>query len=223
MAMTTPGGSELIVSPAMARPVLVDRLRAELKLKLVGTAAITLWLSVPYLLLERFQLFTVTPMSAGFVDRAIPFSDKAVWPYLSVYALLLIGPALMIRREPLLRYAFGLAAMGVVADAVFLFWPTMCPRPDPAQTITLYQKLVSIDTPGNSFPSLHAGYAVYGALFAVQVLSEMRAGPIWKLLVWIWALLVLYATIATRQHVFTDIVAGSLLGWLAFLIPRRGA
>jgi membrane-associated phospholipid phosphatase len=40
----------------------------------------------------------------------------------------------------------------------------------------------------------------------------MGAGPLVRALNWLWCLGILYSTIAIRQHVFLDVIAGAVLG-----------
>jgi membrane-associated phospholipid phosphatase len=150
-------------------------------------------------------------MPASFCDRLIPFSDKAVWLYLSIYLLMPIGPLLMHRRRQIVRYAIGIVLIGMLADIVFIFWPTSCPRPEAAGTITAYRMLTAMDNPFHAFPSLHAAFAVFSALCARQVLRELRTRAPWRSAVWFWTFLILVATLLTKQHMLADIMAGGVL------------
>jgi membrane-associated phospholipid phosphatase len=74
--------------------------------------------------------------------------------------------------------------------------------------------LKNVDAAGNACPSLHAAFAVFACLWFERVLQEMKR-PHWVHVAnVIWALAILYSTIATRQHVAIDTLAGSLLGWM---------
>ncbi len=122
-----------------------------------------------------------------------------------------VGPFLMKDRGEIARYALGVALIGVLADFVFIFWPTWCPRPPAAGVNALYQMLIGIDNPFHAFPSLHAAFAIFSALCADRVLREMRANGLWRTGIWVWAVLILFATLATKQHMTADILAGSIL------------
>jgi len=195
---------------------IVGRLQSELPLKLFLLVVLNLLVYLPYLFLQRHQFFRTTMMPPSFLDRIIPFSDLAVWPYLSIDLLMPVGPFLMKNRQQILRYAAGIVIIGLVADAIFLFWPTACPRPEATGTNALYRILVMIDNPYHACPSLHAAFAVYSACCGGLVLRELRAPGYWRLGLWLWALLILYATLATKQHVLADIAAGSLLALGAY-------
>ena len=143
----------------------------------------------------------------------IPFSDKAVWLYLSICLLMPIGPFLMNNRKQIFRYATGIILISLFANFIFLFWPTSCPRPNVQGTNIAYQALTGIDNPLHAFPSLHAAFAVYSALCGGLVLREIGSRGFWQISLWLWAFLILYATLATKQHIVADIIAGSAIGF----------
>jgi membrane-associated phospholipid phosphatase len=198
-----------------AMGTLTGRLKSGLPLKLILLVALNPLVYVPYLFLQRHPFFPPTGMSASFLDRLVPFSDLAVWPYLSIYLLMPVGPFLMGRRNQILRYAAGIVLISFFADIIFLLRPTLSPRPVVAGTSAAYQMLTAIDNSFHAFPSLHAAFAVYSALCAGLVLRELGSRRILRFGIWIWALMILYATLATKQHVLVDIIAGSGLGLAA--------
>lgn len=201
----------------------VDRLLAELPLKLVLLFALNVWVYLPYYYLQRNHFFPATTMPTGPLDRLIPFWSGAVWVYLSIYLLMPIGPFLMSKRKQLLQYAVGIMLIGAIADAFFVFRPTICSRPNPIESSTAYRALIAIDAPFHAFPSLHAAFAVYSAFCASQVLRQINGHPLWSVVPWLWAFLILVATLLTKQHVLADIIAGSALGFGAhFLVFREG-
>ena len=191
---------------------IVARLQSELVLKLILIGVLNLWVYLPYLFLQRHNFFPVTNVPSCAFDHMIPFSDQAVWFYLSIYLLMPVGPFLMGKRNQILRYAAGIVLISLLANIVFIFWPTSCPRPVVQKTNLAYQALTTIDNSCQAFPSLHAAFAVYSALCGGLVLRELQCVSIWRICLWLWASLILYATLATKQHVLADIIAGSALG-----------
>ena len=146
------------------------------------------------------------------MDRRIPFSDLAVWPYLSLYLFVPAGPFLLGRRNQILRYAAGIILISLVADIIFIFWPTTCPRPVVSDANAAYQALTAVDNTFHAFPSLHAAFAVYAALSTRLILRELGGRGGWQFAIWLWVFMILYATLASKQHVLADIIAGSALG-----------
>jgi membrane-associated phospholipid phosphatase len=153
-------------------------------------------------------------MSAGFFDRRILFSDRGVWIYFSLYLLMPIGPLLMVERRQIVRYALGIMLISTLADLIFIFWPTWCPRPTGISgTTAAYRMLIAIDSPFDAFPSLHAAFAVFSALYTGRVLREMHSPGLWTIGIWLWTFLILLATLTTKQHMLADIAGGSVLGF----------
>ena len=192
---------------------IVSRLRSELALKLILLVVLNVWVYVPYLFLQRHHFFPATNMTSSFFDRRISFSDKAAWLYLSIYLLMPVGPFLMNSRKQIFRYAIGIVLISLFANIIFLFWPTFCSRPNFGGTNVAYRTLTAIDNSFHAFPSLHAAFAVYSALCGGLVLREIGSRSFWRISLWFWAFLILYATLATKQHVVADIIAGGALGF----------
>lgn len=205
-----------------------NRLSHQLPLKLLLVLVLYPAVYGPYHFLQLHHFFTPVELRPSLVDLAIPFDQRFVWIYLSVYLMMPIGPVLMNTREQLFRYAGGILLISLLADTVFIFYPTTCPRPTPIGNSRLYQLLVTIDNPFHGFPSLHAAFAVYSALCAWRMLRQFSWRSSADAAVWIWAILILYSTLATKQHMLVDIAVGSALGttiyfmvFHAVLIPKE--
>jgi membrane-associated phospholipid phosphatase len=193
-----------------------DRLKSEWALKLILLFVLNFWVYAPYLFLQRHHFSPTTTMPLSFCDRLIPFLPQTVWIYLSIYFLMPIGPFLMNKRQQILHYALGIILISLFADIIFLFWPTSCPRPNAVGTNAIYQALISMDNSFHAFPSLHAAFAVYSAMCGGLVMRELSNSRFWQICLWLWAFLILLATLTTKQHVVLDIIAGSMLGFGIF-------
>ncbi len=196
--------------------LIADRLKSEWVVKLILLVVLNLLVYVRYLFLQRHHFFPTTTMPTNFCDRLIPFSAQTVWIYLSIYLLMPIGPFLLDQRQQIFRYAIGILSLSLIADVIFLFWPTSCLRPDATGTNAVYQSLIGIDNPFHAFPSLHAAFAVYSARCGTMVMGEVSESRFWQRGLWLWAFLILLATLTTKQHVIADILAGSALGFVVF-------
>jgi membrane-associated phospholipid phosphatase len=174
--------------------------------------------TVGYLAVQRAVVFPDGRVPLTWFDRVIPFQSRWVWVYLSLYLLNPIGPLLARSRQDLLRYARGILFVFVCGFVCFVMFPVAGPRPAAADNFWLYQRLILIDRVYNSFPSLHAACAVYAVLFAAYASSDTSRRYLRRSLLslaWLWVGLILYSTIATRQHFAIDLPAGVFLGWLA--------
>lgn len=193
------------------------RLRAYLPHKLALAVGLNLWAMLPYYLLQHHVFYPVTIMPQGPIDRWIPFNPHTVWLYLSLFLLQPMTPMHLVHASQLRRYALGVVAMSGLANGLFLFWPTTIVRPEVTASNALYQHLTTVMTPRNACPSLHAAMAVYSALCGEQLWRRTRSAWRWRSGVWLWALGIIYATLSTKEHVFTDAVAGSALGLVIYL------
>ena len=72
--------------------------------------------------------------------------------------------------------------------------------------------LKSRDLALNACPSMHVAFAVFSAPWLARALREMHAARWLHVLNVAWCLAIVWSTIATRQHVFIDVVCGALLG-----------
>jgi len=157
-----------------------------------------------------FQPFEI-PLTS--LDDWIGFSPSAVLLYGSLWVYLSLPLALLKRKSELMSFgiaAFAIAATGLV---IFVVWPTTIP---PSNIVWSQHPgtafLKGIDASGNACPSLHVAYAVFAAGWLHRLLHEVGAGGATKTVNWLWCAAILYSTIATRQHVVLDVVAGAALG-----------
>lgn len=198
--------------------MLRSRVTAELRLKLVLSVVLTVGFCLPYFLLQRWPVMPIRALPVTPVDRWIPFEPAWVWAYQSIYLLMPLPAWLAVRRADLRRYAIGFAAISAIGFTAFALYPVASPQPAaiPAHHLA-YRLLRSYDGTLNCFPSLHAALAVFACLSGWRTL-----GPIvprkWRIFGACaaagWVLLILYATLATKQHWAVDLPAGVALGWL---------
>lgn len=210
-------------APFAHPPSFATRFRTHLGHKLLLIPTVPLAIYVPYFALQRWSFFPPYEMAAGPIERLIPFQPDAVWPYNSIYGLVLLAPAAMTRKSELHRFTRATLTMGLLANVCFLLWPTTCKRPVLEQAHAAYEFLVSIDAPLHACPSLHAGFSVLSALCLAAVMGQSW-NRLWSFVVWLWVGVIFYATLATKQHVATDLLAGSVLAVLSYwFVFRRGS
>lgn len=196
--------------------LMLGRLKSCMGLKCLLLVALNAAAYFPYLYLQQHTCFPVHTMQASWFDGIIPFWPGSTWIYLSLYLLMPIGPLLLDLRSDLIRYASGILFICGISALIFLFFPTMCPRPDYPPGNNLYQLLTKLDKPLNAFPSLHATYAVYGTLWALEVFRKLNAHRVVPVLLGLWTAAILLATLTTKQHVLADLAGGFLLAGLAY-------
>jgi membrane-associated phospholipid phosphatase len=177
---------------------------------LAATVAFTF--CVPYFLVGNFAVMPVRVLPLTRIDRAIGFHPyEWVWVYQSEYLLVNAIPWLATRRDELLGYTYGFALLSLTSFVVFFLFPIASPKPAVPQPTGMYWLLQCYDVPYNSLPSLHAGMIVYTLAFGNRVVGREVSNRV-KWFFVVWAALILYGTLATKEHYLVDIVAGTLLG-----------
>ncbi len=202
---------------------IIHRLRTESVLKGVGTALGMSAFFVLYFAVLNHPVFSVTTIPLTAPDRWIGFQPLALIPYISLWIYVPLLPALLADRRELFAYARAAGVLSILGLLVFIVWPTTIPRPDidwsqhPSVAF-----LKTIDASGNACPSLHVAFAVFTAFWFARVLTQLGANRIVHAANLLWAAVIVYATLATKQHVAADALAGSLLGaGVAFASLKR--
>lgn len=191
----------------------MPRIRAQWVAKCIGTTAgMTLFFVVYFWVLHHpFYPTTIMPLTA--VDRWIEFRPEALGLYFSLWVYVSIAPGFLTERRELSSYLLAATVISALGMGIFFFWPTAVP----ASALNLpdhpyFAMLAKVDASGNACPSLHVAFAVFTAFWFQRLLREMGAGRVVQALNWLWCLGILYSTIATRQHVALDVLAGAVLG-----------
>ncbi len=181
--------------------------------KAVGTMLFIAVFFGAYLFLLKYPLYPTTVMPFTGMDELIGFQPMAMPLYLSLWLYVSLPPALLSTQRELFNYA---AAMGLncsIGLLIFYFWPTAVPAAE--IDWVLYpgmNSLKSMDAAGNACPSLHVATAIFSAIWFNFILRRFEATS-WALgLNWAWCLGIIYSTLAIRQHVVLDVVAGLILG-----------
>jgi membrane-associated phospholipid phosphatase len=155
------------------------------------------------------------------LDRVVPLQPAWALVYGSLYLFLILLPVFVVRQETQIRRtALAYLMVWIVAYACFLLYPTAAPRPlqvvgegFSAWGLTL---LYSADPPFNCFPSLHVAHSFVSALTCHRVHRGLGVAAA------LCASLVGVSTLYTKQHYVVDVLAGTCLAWLAYLVFLRG-
>ena len=78
--------------------------------------------------------------------------------------------------------------------------------------------LQGVDASGNACPSMHVAVAIFSALWVERMLRGAGAPRALRWLNAAWFAAIAYSTLAIKQHVVLDVVAGAALG-IAFVWP----
>jgi hypothetical protein len=207
-------------SPAGAAPwhrQLIRRFGTLWVLKMFGTMA---WIAVFFWLYFSVMSYpapgaVMQPMPVTWVDRLVSVQEWAIVPYASLWVYASLAPALLAREE-LGTYVRSALCLCVIGLACFWAFPTQVPVLDVdwAQYPTL-QFLKARDVSGNACQSLPVGFAVLSAAFIRRTLLQVGAPAAVRALNLAWAAIVVWSVLATRQHVFVDVLGGVAAAALA--------
>jgi membrane-associated phospholipid phosphatase len=190
--------------------------------KLIGTTLGMTAFFVVYFWLLWHPLYPVTIMPLTAVDGLVSFGPAALPLYFSLWFYVSLAPALLVVRRELVSYGLAAVGLSVIGLGIFLLWPTAVAPPEvdwsqhPA-----FSFLKSVDTSGNACPSLHVAFAVFTAVWFERLLRQMGAGRLVRALNWLWCSGILYSTVAIRQHVSLDVLAGAVLGATVAIVHLR--
>ena len=177
---------------------------------------------VVYFWLLRNPRHPPATMPLTVVDRLVGFSPGALPLYFSLWFYVSLAPALLTDRRELISYGLAAIGLSVIGLGIFFFCPTTLPQCDiDWSQHPSFAVLQSVDASGNACPSLHVAFAVFTAVWFQRLLRQMGAGRLVRAFNWLWCLGILYSTVATRQHVSLDVLAGAALGAAVAVVHLR--
>ena len=100
-------------------------------------------------------------------------------------------------------------------------FPTTVPQPQLPLDMALlpgFALLQGVDAAGNACPSLHVATALFSAFWIDRLLRHIGTPGLLRALNALWLLLIVYSTLAIKQHVALDVAGGTLLA-LLFVWP----
>lgn len=190
--------------------------------KFLGTSAFMSLFFWAYLFLLKNPAFPVTTIPLTVLDRWISFAPLALIPYLSLWLYCSLPVLLFPIRVRLLNFGFWIGVMCLVALSMFYWLPSAVPPAsiDWAQYPGM-AFLKGVDAAGNACPSLHVAAAVFSSFWLYWLLQEVQLR--WRAQTFqvLWCVAIVYSTMATKQHVSLDVLAGAVLGMAFACVSRR--
>lgn len=192
---------------------VLQRIRKLFFLKAIGTTAFMYLFFRGYFAILNYPLTPPTTMPLTPVDQWIPFTTAALPAYVSLWVYVSLPAALVTDFKTLLRLGFWCAAMCLFCLGIFWFWPSAVP-PLPAEVMQYPEMalLRGVDPGGNACPSLHVASAVFAAFWLDRIWLAIGAPSAVRWLSLLHCVVILWSTMAIRQHVFLDVLAGLLVG-----------
>lgn len=210
-----------------------DRMQWHWLLKMLGIPGYMGLFMLGYFWLLRHPMFPVTIMPLTALDHLIGFQPWSIVIYASLWLYISLVPMLIASRRELATYLSAVTVLSLAGFLCFFLWPTAVPAFGIQWArYPLVAFLKSVDASGNACPSLHVAFAVLTGVWLHRLLREVSAPHILRLSNGCWCLAILYSTLALKQHVALDVLAGASLGlvvvwghllWLAQWKRRRKA
>ena len=184
-------------------------------LKAVGTTVFMVLFFSAYFAALQTPHGPATLMPLTWLDARIPFAEAAFPVYVSLWVYVSLPPALMAGLRAALLYGVWVAALCLFCLGIFWFLPTAVPPAGIDWSAYPEMAMIKgIDAAGNACPSLHVASAVFSAFWLARVFRNVGA-PCWlRAVSVVHCAAILWSTVATRQHVVLDVVAGGLVGTL---------
>lgn len=220
IAMDTPS---LYAPNTPWRRQLRARVAALWWIKMVSNMAGMAAFFVAYFSVLHHPQFPVTMMPLTWVDHWVAFEPAAMPLYVSLWVYVSLPLALLKDRRELASYGLATLALSGIGLGVFLGYPSAVPAfgVDWSQYPSV-AFLKAVDVGGNACPSLHVAFAVFSAVWLERLLREMNVGVPVRVLNWAWCFGIVYSTLATRQHVSLDALAGAALGFVVVALHLLG-
>jgi len=198
------------------------RIQTHIVFKTTGLCLFIWVFFIVYFHVLRHPMRPVTLMPLTALDRMIPFQPQSLIPYLSLWFYLGIAPGLLLTYRELIAYALWAAALCIVGMICFYAWPTAVPPlAFDVSGHAGFAMLQGVDAAGNACPSLHVATAMFTAIWVEHLLRHLQMP--WGLRlanVGLFAAIA-YSTLATKQHVLIDALAGAALGTIFALAALR--
>ena len=202
-------------APATWKSQLLTRARSHALLTFVGTTAFIFVFFLGYFYVQQNPLFTSTVMPLTPLDQRIPFQPVALVAYLSLWIYVGAGPGLQATRADMVAYALWMGALCVTGLGIFYLLPTQVADVSVADSGGyVFRLLQQVDAAGNACPSMHVAAAVFTAIRVDDVMRVVRSPVFLRLVNIACCGLICYSTLAIKQHVVLDVLAGALLGAL---------
>ena len=207
---------------------MLTTVRTHFWFKCLGTMGFTLVFFSAYIYLLKNPASRVLIMPITAVDQWVGFEPLALPIYFSLWVYVSLPPMFMLTRRELVRYGGWIGSLCLLALSIFYMWPSAVP---PANIDWAEYPgvafLKGVDAAGNACPSLHVATAVFSAFWLHWLLPTVGLGRGARLFNAFWCVAITYSTMATKQHVAVDVMAGVALGaafaWLSRITMKQHA
>ncbi|MGC1460446.1 MAG: phosphatase PAP2 family protein [Steroidobacteraceae bacterium] len=198
------------------------RLRRGFLRTTLATSLLTGLFFIAYFAVQRHPSHAALLMPSTTLDAIIPFQPAALLAYVTLWIYIGIGPGVQRSAREFAAYGAWLCGLCVSGLAIFYFWPTRVPTfVTAANGFPGFSTLHRVDETGNACPSMHVAVAIFTVVRIDEAMRSMRMPLSLRLANALWFALIVYSTLAIKQHVVLDVVAGAILGLLFAVMSLR--
>lgn len=202
--------------------LMAGRITVLTPIKALGTTAFMALFFLAYFAVLRNPLDAPAIMPLTVLDTWIAFTPKAYAIYVSLWVYVSLPAAFFGNLRALLRFAAWIAGLCLFCLGIFWIFPTAVPafeidwsaHPELAA-------LKGLDATGNACPSLHVATAVFAAFWLDRFFRLFGAPASLRWLSAAQCLLIVWSTVAIRQHVVLDAFAGIAVGMVFAVLSFR--
>jgi membrane-associated phospholipid phosphatase len=183
-------------------------------LRTVLSTSVLIWVFfIGYFFVQRHPAYPPLLMPRTSLDLLIPFQPAALVAYVSLWVYVGVGPGLQRTFREFAVYGLWLSALCAGGLIIFYFLPTRVPPPILSATrFPGFDMLHRVDEASNACPSMHVAVAIFTAIRVDASLRLMRVPLPVRALNVAWFIVIAYSTLAIKQHVVLDVLAGAILG-----------
>jgi hypothetical protein len=170
---------------------------------------VTVWIGLCYFPPQIWPLKAASTPPALSWESAVPFMPWWAVIYQSLFLLHCAAFRMGEDMAAIRRYGFSVALAFAAGAPIFWFWPTSIDRP-PCENVAIQWLISCFDGPRNALPSLHAAMSILLVHRFWSASSTMIRAALT-----LWLPVLLFSTLATKQHRVVDLFFGLLLGLVA--------
>lgn len=192
--------------------------------KFFGTSLfIGIFFAIYFYLLKNI-FFPVTIIPANSIDNLVSYNIYFLFLYISLWVYVSLPSLLMRNPREVFYYGIYAGILMLIGILFYIFFPTTI-----AQDASVWNDsesmryLKKIDLAGNAFPSMHVASALFSYYWIKYHLKHMGTNRFFYLFNLLWCIGIIYSTMATKQHLFYDVLGGVILGFLVAFFTLRDA
>lgn len=158
------------------------------------------------------------------LDNSIPFLPGFIYIYILWYIALVIIPYYVSQKSKtsFAKYVVTYIISLLICGIIFVVYPNTIKRATiegTGITKTLVKIIYFLDTPVNCLPSIHC---LYSYLFIFAIFDTKKSTSIYlKILVTIFSIAVVFATLFVKQHVIYDSIAALIVASIIWIVVDK--